>query len=53
MNTHNINFHDKVKCFLQYLYVPDSDSRDILFLSCLYVGLTALTLVITFEPFEI
>ena len=38
-------------------YVPGSDSGDILFLPCLFVGLfvgwTTLTLVITFETFEI
>ena len=38
-------------------YVPSSNSGDILFLLCLFVGLfvgwTTLTLVITFEPFEI
>ena len=38
-------------------YVPGSNSGDILFLPCLFVGLfvgwTTLTLVITFELFEI
>ena len=41
----------------QDFYVPGSDSGDILFLPCLFVGLfvgwTTLTLVITFEMFEI
>ena len=38
-------------------YVPGSNSGDILFLPCLFVGWivcwTSLTLVITFEPFQI
>ena len=36
-----------------YFYVPGSDSGDISFLPRLFVGWTTLTLVITFEPFEI
>ena len=45
----NNSFDSFICCF----YVPGSDSGDILFLPCPFVGWTTLTLVITFEPFEI
>ena len=35
------------------VYVPCSDSGDILFLPCLFVCWTTLTLVTSFEPFQI